>query len=208
MPDINGLDSTEQELAREKCDFYDEYNRKLKGELVVTQRRVMFLLNHQLHHVIDLEMIRGLYVETTGMIGAYLRVDFDSLNGISIGRYRGSLAQAQNLMNQIKTSMNSNGAIRRYEETSVADSTSESIEVPQYSRREITSIKGRYDTVCGCGLCYMWIEVLVLTFNIPYFTGGIWRGNPGYALLVLGFFALTIALTIWWVVIKGKRPYF
>jgi hypothetical protein len=152
VPDLDGLDSSEQELAKEKCDFYDEYNRKWKGDLVVTSRRLIFQDNHHLHHSIDLENTQGLYLETTGMIGAYLRVDYDSPNGIAIARYKGSLVQAEYLMECVKEGMSSNESIRTYEGSSLGISSGKSIEVPQYSRPQIDSMKSRYDECCVGGL--------------------------------------------------------
>ena len=207
MPGLDGLDSSEQELAREKCDFYDEYNRKWKGELVVTRRRLIFQDNHHLHHSIVLEKIQGLYVETTGMIGAYLRVDYDSPNGVAVARYKGSLVQAEYLMERVREGLSSNGSIRTYEGSSLAISSGKSLEVPQYLRPRIDSMKGRYDECCVCGLCLMWMEVLALT--LPLYSWGGWPYWSGYGLLFtflyIGFIAFTIALTLWWAFIRGKK---
>jgi hypothetical protein len=209
VPDIDGLDSSEQELAREKCDFYDEYNRKSNGELVVTQSRLIFLDDFHLHHTIDLEHIQGLYVETTGLIGAYLRVDYESPNGVSIARYKGSLVQAEYLMDRVKAAMISDGSLRTYETTRVVGSAGDPIEVPQYSRSEIDSMKGPYDDCCVCGLYCMWMEVMVLAVALLSGMSPVWPLWPGYglmtALLSIGFVAFTIVLTFWWASIRGKK---
>ena len=211
LPYINGLDASEQELARQKCDYYDEYNRKTKGELVITARRLVFLDKHHLHHTIDLEKIQGFYVETTGIIGAYLRVDYESPNGIAVARYYGSLAQAEFLMSRIKVAMHSNGSIRTYERSSVASSSSKSLEVPLYSRPRVEAMKGRFDLFCICGLCCLWMGVGVIVIS---FVNGVWRGYwaiwPGYEILSMflsiGYIAFTVGLTLWWALSKGKKP--
>ncbi|MHA2142472.1 MAG: hypothetical protein ACXADC_09220 [Candidatus Thorarchaeota archaeon] len=200
MPDIDTPDSSEQVFAREECDFYDESNRKVKGKLVVTQRRLVFMKKHQPHHAIDIELIRGLYMESAGVIGAYLRIDFDSPNGISIARYRGSKVKAQHLMDHIKASMSSLGVIRTYETPNVTDSFGESMELLQYSRPVIDSPTGPYDVICECGLFCMWTEVVVIATSLPYI---VWSG--WIVLLPIGFIALTMVLSLWWVVSKKKE---
>ncbi|MFW9911414.1 MAG: hypothetical protein ACFFEU_03030 [Candidatus Thorarchaeota archaeon] len=207
MPDLDGLDPSERELAREKCDFYDEYNRKWKGDLVVTSRRLIFQDSHNLHHSIELEKIQGFYVETTGMIGAYLRVDYDSPNGIAVARYKGSLVQAEYLMDRVREGLSSNGSIRTYEGSSLDISSGKSLEVPQYSRPRIDSMKGRYDECYVGGLYLMWMEVIALI--LPLFMLSGWPYWPGYGrlfmFLYIGFIAFTIVLTFWWTFIRGKK---
>ena len=143
------------------------------------------------------------------MIGAYLRVDYESPNGVAISRYKGSLVQAEYLMDCVKAAMSSKGSIRTYGTSSMASSSGKLLEVPQYSRPQIDSMKGPYDDCCVCGLYLMWMEVAVIAAGYLIPPGPGWPYWPGYGLLPMflsiGFIAFTIVLTFWWVSIRGKK---
>jgi hypothetical protein len=95
------LNHDEQVVAAIRCDYIDDVGRSKGGELVLTQRGLVFLektgifgTGRRRHHSCDYQSMRAVRIEVPGLIGAHLCIDYESPIGRETMRYKLSLAEA------------------------------------------------------------------------------------------------------------------
>ncbi|MGY5865276.1 MAG: hypothetical protein RTV41_11795 [Candidatus Thorarchaeota archaeon] len=191
MSDIDGFDANEGIISKENVKFIDRSGKQISGDLVVTNRRIVFMKKRQILHAFALETIRGARAESGGQIGAYFSIDLESPEGLTTTRYKGSVVQANRILGFVESMTASGGTVPS---TDLAN-------IPMSSPR--VSTKSSFDVLCQGALCCMWIFV-GLIFRIMLMGATI---VPGAELIPGGYILLVIIVTYWWVGIKGKKAW-
>ncbi|MHA2115495.1 MAG: hypothetical protein ACXABM_08350 [Candidatus Thorarchaeota archaeon] len=191
MSEINGFDANEGILSKENVKFIDRSGKQITGDLVITNRQIVFMKKDQILHSFALETIRGARAESAGQIGAYFSIDLDSLEGLTTTRYKGSVVQANRILGLVESVTASGGTVPPTDLATIPMS---------YAR---VSSKSSFDALCQGALCCMWIFV-GLIFRIMLMGATI---VPGAELIPGGYILLVIVVTYWWVGIKGKKAW-
>ncbi|MDH4215020.1 MAG: hypothetical protein OEV85_13975 [Candidatus Thorarchaeota archaeon] len=191
MADINGFEANEEILFKEDVKFIDQSGKQINGDLVITNRRIIFMKKRQILHANTLETVRGAHAESRGQVGAYFSIDLELPDGLTTTRYKGSVAQANHVLGFVESVVASGGTVSQTDLNAFHRSSAR------------VSVKSSFDSLCQGGLCCMWLFV-GLIFRLMFMGATI---TPGAELIPGGYILLVIVVTYWWVGIKGKKAW-
>lgn len=201
MLGTDGFDPNEGVILKEDMKFIDGSGKQINGDLVITNRWIVFMKKQQVLHANALEAIRGAHAQSAGNIGAYLSIDFESPDGKFTLRYKESVRQTNRLLEFIEPLIASGGPT--FGGTEFSD-TIRRITMDNYRPSPArVSPKSTTDTLCQGVICCMWFFV-GLIFRVMMMGATI---TPGAELIPGGLILLTFAVTCWWVGIKGKKAW-
>jgi len=191
VADIDAYDANEGVLLKEDMKFVDPSGKQINGDLVFTNRQIIFFKKREILHSSALEMIRSARAESSGHIGAYVSIDLELPDGRVTRRYKGSVVQVNRILVLVESVLTPGSTIPHA-----------NLDKKPRSSAQVKP-KSAIDTCCQGVICCMWFFV-GLIFRV-IMTGA--TITPGAELIPIGFILLVFGVTCWWVGIKGKKAW-